>query len=613
MSQIVSSTRWRRTLQRGTRGRGIARGARGGVELGLGLVAALAACQASLGLGDYEFTGGAGGAAGSSGASGTAGSSSGGSASGASGSGGGTSGSGGDAGGGSGGTPNGLPDSGAPPCDTDGLSPLAAPVLAGPVRGVYTGSLHADASRATLRPRFGWREVTSECPGPVAYQLQLDDSCAPGALDGCEFASPELDAATLEATSFQPEQDLPVSSVAPVGALYAWRVRACDSGERCSEWSEVRHLFVGREQQDVNGDGFAEVVVQHSGGPSVFVGSVQFDQTADHTLVGSGSPAVFLGDVNGDGFGDIGATIGSAETTGLVPRVLFGGPDIDALTGVTLTASPGTPSTNTIIRAAGDINGDGFSDVIVHLNNRALTDIYFGGTTLAATPDLPLSTPLDELNATPGSGSAGDVNGDGFQDALLVVSPALDSAQLLLGGPNPSATLSAPIPFGLSCTFTDIVVSGGGDVNGDGFDDVFVSCSATGVFAYFGAAEPGTTWATTRQPDAAVLAVASRFDIDEDGFDDALVGLDTGDPLLFLGNASGFTLQAPEPGAMTDLSGARVIAVADHNGDAHADFVVGGYDVNVQRANGDGTIDPRSVGSFIPIDGTMGIQGSVVY
>lgn len=583
--------------------------------MGLCVAAALGACQASLGLDDYVFTGGAGGGgSGASGASGTAGSSSGGSASGASGAGGSTSGAGGDAPGGAGGTPNPADGgAGAAACDTEGLAPLVAPALAGPVRGLYTGSLHAASNRATLRPRFAWREVASDCPGPVTYQLQLDDSCAPGGLDGCEFASPELDAANLEATSFEPEQDLPVSSAVPVGALYAWRVRACDSGERCSPWSEVRHLFVGRAPEDVNGDGFADVVIQHSGGPSVFVGSWQFDQIADHTFVDSGSPSVFLGDVNGDGFADIGATIGYAPTTGLAPHVLFGGPDLDALTGVTLTASPGTASTNTIIRAAGDINGDGFSDLIVHLNNQGRTDIYFGGTTLAPTPDLPLLTPLDEPNATPGSGSAGDVNGDGYADALLVVSQALDSAQLLLGGPSPSSTLSAPIPFGVSCNYTDIAVSGGGNVNGDGFEDVFVSCATVGVFAYFGAAEPGTAWAATRQPDATVLTVSSGFDIDEDGLDDVLVGIDAADPLLFRGNASSFGLQTPEPGAMTDLYGARTIAVADHNGDAREDFVVGGYDVNVQRANGNGTLDPQSVGSFVPTDGAMGIQGSVVY
>lgn len=579
---------------------------------GLCVTAVLLACQASLGLDDYVIAGGASGSSGSGGASGAAGSSEGGSASGASGAGAGTSGAGGDAG--AGGTADRMPegDSGAPVCNAEGLAPLLTPVLSGPVRGAYTGSLHAAASRATLRPRFGWREVTSECPGPVTYQLQLDDSCAPGALDGCEFTSPELDAANLAGTSFQPDQDLPVSSVAPVGALYAWRLRACDSGERCSPWSEVRHLFVGRVPEDVNGDGFADVVIVHSGGPSVFVGSVQFDQNTGHTLDSAVSPSVFLGDVNGDGFADLGATVGNASTTGLAPHVLYGGPDVDALSGVTLTASPGTSSTNTRIRATGDINGDGFSDLIVQLNNQSKADIYFGGTTLSAIPDLPLSTPLDDLTATPGSGSAGDVNGDGFQDAVLVASPALDSAQLLLGGPSPSATLSAPIPFGVSCIFTDIAVSGGGDVNGDGFDDFFVSCSGIGVFAYFGAAEPGTAWAATRQPDAAVLSVASDFDIDGDGLDDVLVGLDASAPLLFLGNASSFTLQTPEPGAMTDLYGARSIAIADHNGDGRADFVVGGYDVNVQRANGDGTLDPQSVGSFVS-DGATPIQGGVVY
>lgn len=513
-------------------------------------------------------------------------------------------------GGSAGGDPDGGPS--APPCDTTGLPPLAVPPLAGPARGLYTGSLHAEAAEQTLRPHFGWGAVTSDCPG-LTYQLQLDDSCSPGALDSCAFASPELDAAGLEGTTFQPDSDLPVSSSAPVGALYAWRVRACDSGDRCSGWSEIRHLFVGRVPDDLNGDGFADVVVQHSEGPTVFLGGVQFDQIADGTLSYTmASPQVFLGDVNGDGFADLGATIGYAPTTGLAPHVLFGGPDIGALGGVTLTNSAGTASTNTVIRAAGDIDGDGFADLVVHLNNRSTTDIYLGGATLSANPDLPLSTPLTELNAIPASGSAGDVNGDGYPDLALVVSPDLDSAQLLLGGPSPSATLSAPIPFGVSCTYTNIVVSAGGDVNGDGFGDFFVSCSGVGAFGFLGASAPGTSWATSRQPDTTVMTVASGFDIDRDGLDDVLLGLSPGDPLLFLGTGSGIDLQTPALDAMGDLAAARQIAVADHNGDALADFVTGGYDVSVQRANGDGSLDPQAVGGFVSGAETS-IQGAVVY
>ncbi|HTV23117.1 MAG TPA: VCBS repeat-containing protein [Polyangiaceae bacterium] len=579
----------------------------GRASIGVGVL--LVACQASLGLDDYVIASGASGAGDASGASGGSGSMSvGGSASGAGG-GGGLPGAGGDAGDAGGGNVE-PGDAGPPACDTTGLAALQAPVLLGPKRGVYTGSLHAEAGRETLRPHFAWGEVGSECPG-VVYELELDDSCVPGALDACEFASPELDATGLEGSTFQPETDLPVATSAPVGALYAWRVRACDSGERCSPWSEVRHLFVGRVPEDVNGDGFADVLVPISGGTAVFFGSSQFDQISDARLDPEAYTTVFLGDVNADGFADLGAVVGYAATMGQAPHVLFGGPDVTALAGVTLTASAGTSSTATIIRAAGDINGDGFSDLVVHLNNRSTTDIYFGGTTLSANPSIPLATPLDEFTAIPGSGSAGDVNGDGYDDLVLVVSPALDSAQLLLGGPAPSEALSKPIEFGVSCNFTDISVSGGGDANGDGYDDFFVSCGG-GVYAYFGAAEPGSSWAAVREPDVAVLTVASGFDIDLDGLDDVLIGRDAAAPLLFLGKSAEYGFDAPEEGAMNDFYTARLFAIADHNGDGLSDFVVGGYDVSVQRANGDGTLDPQSVGSFV--DGAeTSIQGNVVY
>src|SRR5204863_2654153 len=83
----------------------------------------------------------------------------------------------------------------------DSASPPAAPRLLRPMRGAYTGSLHAPAAIATLRPTFSWAAVAPTC-GAVTYEVQADDSCAPGALDACAFASPELDAMSISALTY---------------------------------------------------------------------------------------------------------------------------------------------------------------------------------------------------------------------------------------------------------------------------------------------------------------------------------------------------------------------------------------------------------------------------
>jgi hypothetical protein len=158
---------------------------------------------------------------------------------------------GGGVGGVGGGVADGGQDAGPSPCDA-GLP--AAPSLLRPMRGAYTGSLHAPAALATLRPSFTWMAVTPTC-GAVSYQFQADDSCVPGALDGCTFPSPELDAAGIATTRHTPAADLKVNTTPPAGAFYAWRVRACDSSTRCGSWSEIRYLQVGRVREDINGDG----------------------------------------------------------------------------------------------------------------------------------------------------------------------------------------------------------------------------------------------------------------------------------------------------------------------------------------------------------------------
>jgi len=498
-----------------------------------------------------------------------------------------------------------------PACEIEGLPPLQAPLLVGPMRGLYTGSLHA-AEDGTLRPQLTWQTIESPCGG-VQYQLQMDDSCGAGSLVECAFASPEIDDATIIEAAFTPGADLNVSLVSPVGALYAWRVRACDAGTRCSPWSEVRSLQVGRIRHDLNGDGYSDIVTVTSGtsGIIVFTGSSQFDQIADvQDIAPSFSLSRFVGDVNGDGYGDLGGTIGYAPTSGNAPHLVFGGPDLSALQGLTLTASAGSPSTNTVLMPAGDLNGDGFAEVTVHLNNQARTDIYLGGRTLAGTADLSLTTPLTEIYSTPASGNVGDVNGDGYEDLVLVVTPDLDAAQILFGGADLQATLSAPIPMGQSCGFSTIFVAGGGDLNRDGFEDFFVACSDVGMFAYFGSATPVETWAAERR-DLDVTTVAGQFDLDRDGMSDAIIGRPAAAPQLFRGNAL-FDLQTPELDALGNLFSSEQVAVADHNGDGFWDIVVGGFETPLRRANGDGSLDPAAPGSFV--DGTdINIEGRIAY
>jgi hypothetical protein len=254
---------------------------------------------------------------------------------------------------------------------------------------------------------------------------------------------------------------------------------------------------------DVNGDGYDDVVVgatgNDTGGTSagaayVFYGGPAPDAVADLTLYGGASADVLgtsvdgAGDVNGDGYADVVVgSIGSDAGGSNAGRVYvhFGGPSLDTLADLVLTGESGGDNFGMEVAGVGDFDGDGFDDILVgaHLNDASGTSsgsayLYLGGPVADDTPDLVLRGLVASENFGFSVGAAGDVNGDGFSD-LTVGAYNNDQAfsdagraVLVLGGPGADASPDGTFRGGAASWFLGYSVSGAGDVNGDGFDDL---------------------------------------------------------------------------------------------------------------------------------------------
>jgi hypothetical protein len=184
--------------------------------------------------------------------------------------------------------------------------------------------------------------------------------------------------------------------------------------------------------------------------------------------------------------------------------------------------------------------------------------------------------------------NAGDTNADGYDD-LLVSDCTNATVYLYLGGStglgsSPSATWTGPAgsDFGRS-------LSGDGDLNGDGYDDVLIGApDAQGgrgcaVVYYGGATAPRAPgWHACGASSTGHVGgnVTIAGDIDADGLDDAVVSPTSdgsGRLLVFQGRRIGLSTV---PSAGYSLSGyagdgESLRPAGDVNGDGYADVIVG--------------------------------------
>ncbi len=387
-----------------------------------------------------------------------------------------------------------------------------------------------------------------------------------------------------------------------------------------------------------------------------------FRLDGEHGYDWSGFSVSGAGDINGDGFGDVIVGAWGNDSSGDSPGssyVVFGKASrfaakmdlssLDGSNGFRLNGENNYDYSGRSVSGAGDVNGDGFGDVIVGAHgvdsngaSSGSSYVVFGKASgFDAQMDL---SSLDGSNGFRLDGEyydfsglsvngAGDVNGDGFDD-VIISAHGVDSngqysgASYVVFGKASGfdahmdlSSLDGSNGFRLdgehSYDFSGSPVSAAGDVNNDGFGDVIVG--ATGAdsggeysgssYVVFGKASGfdaqmdlsnldgrnGFRLDGEHGYDGSGGSVSGAGDVNGDGFGDVIVGawgtesngIQSGSSYVVFGKASGFDAQMDlssmdgrngfrlDGENVLDHSGRSVSGAGDVNGDGLDDLLVG--------------------------------------
>ncbi|MEK9135491.1 MAG: FG-GAP-like repeat-containing protein, partial [Bacteroidota bacterium] len=395
---------------------------------------------------------------------------------------------------------------------------------------------------------------------------------------------------------------------------------------------------------DVNGDGYGDLVIgalyNGEGRVYLFFGGAPVDTIPDVILNYRmsndrfGACVAGAGDMNNDGYADVIVGARISGPTGLDSGhvyIFFGGALMDSVPDVIMAGLP-RENFGGSVAGAGDVNGDGYADVIVGANGSDAAGldvgrayIFFGGATVDNIPDVIITGTVITENLGYSVASAGDVNNDGYDD-VIVGAYANDlaggnnsgKAYLYLGGSPMNNVVDVTFNGSAAFDYFGVCVAGAGDVNNDGYDDVLISSTENSnrgrTSLFLGGASMNNIADVTFFGQASNnnfgRAAAAAGDLNQDGYADVIigayansqVGAFAGKTYVYCGGASMDTI--PDltflGEAAYDYFGVSVAGSGDVNGDGFGDVIVG--------SNNGGVTDKGRAYLYFSTDGPLPIQ-----